>query len=97
MNCTCRQCGRDYKYDEPKGVGYSPQFCGAFCDGVCNGLQRSANEVERLTAVLRDISRGDPFHEHPGDAELRPCDIVMDYAAYQFSAKQALEAKGPTP
>ena len=50
MNCTCKQCWRDYKYDEPKGAGYSPQFCGAFCDGVCNGLQRSAKEMERLKA-----------------------------------------------
>jgi hypothetical protein len=61
---------------------------------ICMG---AIAEIKRLTVVLRDISRGDPFHEHPRDAELRPCDIVMDYAAYRFAAKQALESKGPTP
>jgi hypothetical protein len=54
----------------------------------------AADEIKRLRAVITDTARGDPFHEHPDDAELAPCGVVMDYAAYRFAAKKALEAKG---
>jgi len=51
-------------------------------------------EVQRLRGILCDIARGDPFREHPDDEEVAPCDMVMDYAAYRFVAKKALESKG---
>jgi hypothetical protein len=89
----CTHCGKLF----PKGKVGMEQFRAHIAECNSHPLHPLAKEVERLKAVLRDIARGDPFHEHPGDAELRPCDIVMDYAAYRFSAKQALESKGPTP
>jgi hypothetical protein len=53
MDCKCQQCGRDYKYDEPPGAGYSPQFCGPFCDGVCRGKQSAAEEADAVYALAK--------------------------------------------
>ncbi|MCK9569164.1 hypothetical protein M0R72_09500, partial [Candidatus Pacearchaeota archaeon] len=48
MNCTCKQCGLEYEYDDE--TGYSEDLCGAFCHGVNSQREK----IERLTLELAD-------------------------------------------
>jgi len=86
----CSHCGKLF----PKGKEGVTQFRQHIADCNAHPLHPLAKEVAKLREVATDIARGDPFHEHPDDAELAPGDVVMDYAAYRFAAKKVLEAKG---
>ncbi len=87
---VCSRCG-DSK--EERGDDCTREHKGVWLCADCL-IASMDDEIKRLRAVITDIARGDPFHEHPDDAELAPGDVVMDYAAYRFAAKKALEAKG---
>ena len=51
MECTCKECGRKYTYDDE--VGYSKGHCGAYC----HGRGTRTDEVSRLRALLGEAGK----------------------------------------
>jgi NMD protein affecting ribosome stability and mRNA decay len=94
--CSACGCSIPRSAAKPSGDGWIAidlaVCCG--CRLVAQGAEWEAlalkreEEIERLRTVLRDIARGDPFHENSDGNGF----AVTDYAAYRIAAKRAIEA-----
>jgi hypothetical protein len=56
MTRTCKNCGREYEYDDDDKTGYCADLCGPFCDGQWSAKQQIERQAREIASLLVKIA-----------------------------------------